>query len=179
MAAELVGPTGKVILSDGAEAMVAAAQANADRAGATNVETKAMEAEWIDLSTASVDGVLCRWGYMLLADPETALRETRRVLKPDGRLALAAWDDRSRNPQFAVLQEVLSARGLGSEPEPGAPGTVRVRIRGADRGPARQRGVRGGRGRRRRLRVSRDGSRRVVGASRRPVGVAVARSSGR
>jgi hypothetical protein len=43
-----------------------------------------MEAEWIDLPTASVDGVLCRWGYMLLADPATALGETRRVLRRGG-----------------------------------------------------------------------------------------------
>ena len=35
-----------------------------------------MEAEWIDLPAASLDGVLCRWGYMLLVDPEAALRET-------------------------------------------------------------------------------------------------------
>ena len=35
--------------------------------------------------------MLCRWGYMLLEDPESALRDTRRILKQDGRLALAAW----------------------------------------------------------------------------------------
>ena len=57
-----------------------------------------MEAEWIDLPTASVDGVLCRFGYMLLADPEAALRETRRVLKPGGRVALAVWDDLDAQP---------------------------------------------------------------------------------
>ena len=45
----------------------------------------------IDQPAASVDGVLCRWGYMLLNDPESALRDTRRILKQDGKVALAAW----------------------------------------------------------------------------------------
>ena len=74
LAAELVRPGGEVLITDGAEAMVAAAARNAEAAGADNVETRVMEAEWIDLPTASTDGVLCRFGYMLLADPETALR---------------------------------------------------------------------------------------------------------
>ena len=51
-----------------------------------------LDAEWIDLPLASVDAVLCRWGYMLLADPAAALAETRRVLRPGGRVALAVWD---------------------------------------------------------------------------------------
>ncbi|HEY5142495.1 MAG TPA: methyltransferase domain-containing protein [Solirubrobacteraceae bacterium] len=122
MAAELVGPGGSVILTDGAEAMVQAAKENAARLGATNVEARAMEAEWIDLATASVDGALCRWGYMLLADPEAALRETRRVLRPDGRLALAAWDARERNPWNDVLAGILDARGLAPRSTPGTPG---------------------------------------------------------
>ena len=82
MAAELVAPGGRAIITDGAEAMVEAAKVRADEVGATNVEVRPMEAEWIDMPTASVDAVLCRWGYMLLADPEAALRETRRVLRP-------------------------------------------------------------------------------------------------
>jgi len=36
----------------------------------------------------SVDGVVCRWGYMLMDDPAAALSETRRVLRPGGRVAL-------------------------------------------------------------------------------------------
>ncbi|MEA2324430.1 MAG: hypothetical protein QOD81_4280 [Solirubrobacteraceae bacterium] len=74
MAAELVAPGGRAIITDSAEAMIEAAKARAQEVGATNVEIRPMEAEWIDLPTASVDAVLSRWGYMLLADPEAALR---------------------------------------------------------------------------------------------------------
>jgi SAM-dependent methyltransferase len=76
-----------------------------------------MEAEWIDLPTASVDAVLCRWGYMLLADPEAALRETRRVLRPGGRVALAAWDGPEHNPWIALMGQVMIERRI-VEPEP-------------------------------------------------------------
>jgi ubiquinone/menaquinone biosynthesis C-methylase UbiE len=45
----------------------------------------------MDLEEDSVDAVVCGWGYMLMADPAAALRETRRVLRASGRLAFAAW----------------------------------------------------------------------------------------
>jgi SAM-dependent methyltransferase len=122
MAARLVAPDGKAIITDGAEAMVALAAARADELGIENVEVRAMEAEWIDLSAASVDGVLCRWGYMLVADPEAALRETRRVLKPGGRVALAAWDAPERNPWMVLGRRVAIERELVPPPEPGTPG---------------------------------------------------------
>ena len=43
-----------------------------------NVEFSQLELEWIDLETASVDAVLCRWGIMLIVDPEAAAHEIRR-----------------------------------------------------------------------------------------------------
>ena len=55
LAAELVAPGGKAIITDNAEAMLEAAKARAEEVGATNVEIRPMEAEWIDLPTASVD----------------------------------------------------------------------------------------------------------------------------
>lgn len=122
LAAELIRPGGRLICTDGAEAMVEAARRRAQELGADNVEHRVMEAEWIDLPTAAVDGVLCRWGYMLLADPETALRETRRVLRPGGRVALAAWDGPEHNPWIAATGAELRAQGLAAAPGPDAPG---------------------------------------------------------
>ena len=99
LAAELVQPGGKLISTDGALAMVEVARERALALGLAGVvEVRPMEVEWIDLETATADAVLCRWGYMLVPDPETALRETRRVLKPGGRLAFAVWASAEENP---------------------------------------------------------------------------------
>src|SRR5258707_8625576 len=89
LAAELVAPVGGVVVSDQAESMLDGARARAIELGLANVEFQVLNAEWIDLPLASVDAVLCRWGYMLMADPEAALGETRRVRRPRGRLAPA------------------------------------------------------------------------------------------
>src|ERR671933_2758181 len=124
MAAELVAPGGRALITDNADAMVEAARRRAEEVGARNVEIRPMEAEWIDLPAASVDAVLCRWGYMLLADPEAALRETRRVLKPGGRVALAAWAGPEANPWFAVMGRVFIERGLMAPEPPDMPGPL-------------------------------------------------------
>jgi SAM-dependent methyltransferase len=121
LAAELVAPMGGVIISDQAEAMLEGARARAAALGLSNVEFQVLNAEWIDLPLASVDAVLCRWGYMLMADPATALGETRRVLRPGGRAALAVWDSVEHNPWALLPGAELIERGL-STPQPGVPG---------------------------------------------------------
>jgi SAM-dependent methyltransferase len=122
LAAEQVAPMGGVIVSDQADAMLDGARARAAELGLSNVEFQVISAEWIDLPLASVDAVLCRWGYMLLADPPAALAETRRVLRPGGRVALAVWDAVQHNPWGLLPTLELIERGFATAPAPGTPG---------------------------------------------------------
>ncbi|MBA3326821.1 MAG: methyltransferase domain-containing protein [Solirubrobacterales bacterium] len=140
LAAELIAPGGTLISTDGAEAMVDAARARAAELGVENVEFAAMDAEWIDLPTADVDGVLCRFGYMLLADPAAALRETRRVLRPGGRVALAAWTDPADNPWASVPMAELVRMGAADPPDPAQPGMFAFRDRARIEGLLREAG---------------------------------------
>src|ERR1700722_19348255 len=126
MAAELVAPGGTLICSDGAEAMLAVARERAAAQGLHNVEFRQLELEWIDLPTADVDAVLCRWGIMLVVDSETAAQEIRRVLKPGGRAALAVWDEPARNPWTTISSQALIELGFAAPPDPGAPGMFKL-----------------------------------------------------
>lgn len=123
-AARLIEPGGELICSDQSEAMLEVARARGAALGLTNVSYRVLGGEWIDLELASVDAVLCRWGFMLMVDPDAALRETRRVLRSGGRVALAVWDAAERNPWLTIPLAVLGEYGLSVPAPPGAPGPL-------------------------------------------------------
>jgi ubiquinone/menaquinone biosynthesis C-methylase UbiE len=120
--AERMGEEGRVLSADFAPEMVDAARRNGEARGFTNVEYLVLDAERMDLEEDSVDAVVCRWGYMLMADPSAALKETRRVLRRGGPLGFAVWTTPDRNPWAAMPGVTLVQRGHMPPPERGAPG---------------------------------------------------------
>ena len=122
MAARLVGEAGRVMVTDFTPEMVAAARRRAEELGVHNVEFRVLDAERMDLQTDSVEGVLCRWAYMLMIDPAAAFAETRRVLRLGGLLAFSVWAARERNPALSLAGTVLVELGQIPPPDPEAPG---------------------------------------------------------
>jgi SAM-dependent methyltransferase len=117
LAAGRVGAAGEVILSDVAPEMTAVAAARAAALGLTNVRTEVLDAERIEQPDASYDIVLCREGLMLVPDPDRAAHEIHRVLRPGGRVAVAVWGPRERNPWLGIVLDTVSEQ-LGTPMPP-------------------------------------------------------------
>jgi ubiquinone/menaquinone biosynthesis C-methylase UbiE len=95
-AARAVGRQGRVFGTDLSGQMVDAARLRASSEALPNVDFARMDAESLALPDASFDLALCALGLMYVPDPERALGEMRRVLRPGGRMVVAVWGDRSR-----------------------------------------------------------------------------------
>jgi ubiquinone/menaquinone biosynthesis C-methylase UbiE len=120
--AKRLGGKGRLISSDFSPAMVEVGRRRSSELGVPNVEHRVIDAERIDLDDASVDAVLCRFGFMLMVDRAAALAETRRVVRPGGRVALAVWGPPDRNPFFSALGKAMVQAGHMPPPDPTAPG---------------------------------------------------------
>jgi ubiquinone/menaquinone biosynthesis C-methylase UbiE len=120
-AAERVRLHGEVVLSDVVPEMVSIAARRAGALGLRNVSTRVLDLEEIDEPEASYDVVLCREGLMFAVDPARAAAEIRRVLRPGGRLVVAVWGPRARNPWLGVIFDAVSAQLGRPVPPPGAP----------------------------------------------------------
>jgi ubiquinone/menaquinone biosynthesis C-methylase UbiE len=96
--AELVGTEGKVLGIDAVPEMVEAARREANRRKLYNASFAVALADALPFQANSFDAVVSRFGVMFFASPVRAVREMLRVLKPGGRIALAAWHFAERNP---------------------------------------------------------------------------------
>lgn len=127
LASPRLGDEGRLICTDFAPEMVAAAKRVAKQLEITNAEFRVLDAERMQLDDSSVDGVVCRWAMMLIADPAQALREVRRVLRPGGRLAFSVWGAPQHNPWITVPGSVMVERGHLPRRDPDEPGMFSLR----------------------------------------------------
>jgi SAM-dependent methyltransferase len=122
--ARQLGAEGRLISSDFAPEMVEVARRRATGFGLENVEFRTLVAQAIDLPDDLVDGVVCRFGFMLLHDPDAALSECRRVIRSGGRLVSATWGPPERNPWIMSLGIALLQHGYPPPGDPFGPGGI-------------------------------------------------------
>ncbi|MCI0632908.1 MAG: class I SAM-dependent methyltransferase [Actinobacteria bacterium] len=104
LAAERAGADGAVAGLDINPAMLAVAR-SVPSSGAA-IEWHEANAEALPIADGSFDVVLSSLGLQFVPDKESALRGMRRVLNPDGRLAIATVGPTP--PLFAILEQALA-----------------------------------------------------------------------
>lgn len=141
LAAQVVGPRGRVIGIDLAEQMLAAAERKAARLGLTNVSFRTGDVTTLPFDAASFDAVTSRFCLMFLPDIPGAAAEVARVLKPGGWVAAAVWSDPDKNVSFGITMDVVRQLIELPPPDPAAPGIFRLAQPGELSGMFRQAGL--------------------------------------
>jgi SAM-dependent methyltransferase len=132
-AARRVGATGSVTATDLVPEMLGTARRRAARGGLGNLRYLVADMQRLPFAGARFDRVACRFGLMFCADPERALAEARRVLKPGGRAAFMAWGPIEDTALFKVIRGAVAAV-LGPDPEGHDVAPFRLGAEGALRG---------------------------------------------
>jgi ubiquinone/menaquinone biosynthesis C-methylase UbiE len=109
LAAQRVGTRGQISATDIAQPMLDIAKSKSQLPNAAPIEYLQSPAVPLVFDGATFDVVLCQQGLQFFPDRATALREMRRVLKPNGRIGIAVWTGIERNQIFAAYHAALRA----------------------------------------------------------------------
>jgi SAM-dependent methyltransferase len=86
-----------------------------------NVEFHVGDAETLAFDNGTFDVVTCLFGLLHLADPDAAIAQAFRVLKPGGRFAFTVWCDPDKAKFFEIVLNAIKSHGTLDVPLPPAP----------------------------------------------------------
>ncbi|HEY3693570.1 MAG TPA: class I SAM-dependent methyltransferase [Pseudonocardiaceae bacterium] len=121
-AAHRVGPSGQVLATDISPAILEYAAAAAAAAGLTNVRTRELDGERLDVDPAAFDAVIARLGLIYFPDQPGALAGQYRALRPGGRISAIVYSTAERNGFFSIPISIIRRRAQLPPPAPGQPG---------------------------------------------------------
>jgi SAM-dependent methyltransferase len=121
-AAKRVGSAGSVLATDISPKILEFAEQNARQLGHTNVTTRVMDGENLNVEPKSFDAAISRVGLIYFPDQHRALNGLRRALKPGGRLGAIVYSTAERNQFFSIPVSVIRRRANLPPPAVGQPG---------------------------------------------------------
>ncbi|HYI44552.1 MAG TPA: methyltransferase domain-containing protein [Actinomycetota bacterium] len=121
---ERLAPGVRFVASDFAPEMVDATRTHAAALGAQDVDFRVLDAQALALESQFADRVACRFGYMLMPEPDKAFEETHRVLGDGGHVVAAVWGPMERNAWLMVFGMALMQAGIVMGDDPFGPGGV-------------------------------------------------------
>lgn len=122
LAAQKVGPTGRVTGVDFSGGMLDVARRKAETLGLGNIEFKECDVTSLPFEDSSFDAVTSRFCLMFLPELAKTLSEVFRVLKPGGRFSTAVWADSDKNPSISTPMKILREYVEMPPPDPLRPG---------------------------------------------------------
>ena len=117
-----VGRDGAVLATDISPSILAYAEAEAARAGLTNVTTRELDGENLDVEESTFDAVISRVGLIYFPDRQRALTGMRRALRPGGLAAAVVYSTAERNEFFSIPVSIIRRRAALPPPAAGQPG---------------------------------------------------------
>jgi ubiquinone/menaquinone biosynthesis C-methylase UbiE len=122
VAARRTGSSGQVLATDISPAILRYAAETATRAGLTNVITRELDGEELDVESSAFDAVISRLGLIYFPDQERALAGMYRALRPGGRISAIVYSTAERNAFFSIPVSIIRRRAQLPPPAPGQPG---------------------------------------------------------
>ncbi len=125
-----VGPQGSVTAVDQSSDLLAIAAERARTKKLSNFTTHQADAHQLPFADRSFDLATCRFGVMFFSDPQRALEELRRVLKPGARACFAAWGPMEQ-PYWQTTMKIVHQHVGGAMLPPGTSDPFRFSTAGS------------------------------------------------